>query len=84
MRGGMLGRHSRGKIAVDLYDGEPPDAFEQWARQCAQAGADLDEIVIRPRVERCHDALDVMAVDQEMLAETLACDEAAAMRPSRG
>src|SRR5580765_5986506 len=50
------------------------DALEQGARQRTQARPNLDYVVVGPRIERGDDALDVMPIDQEVLAETLARD----------
>jgi hypothetical protein len=81
----MLGRHSRGEIAVDFDDGQAPDALKQRPGQRAQARPDLDYVVVRSKVERRHDALDGVAVDQEMLAEASPREvTAGATPPSRG
>ncbi len=71
-RRGIRCREVRGEIAIDLDDREVLDAFEQWARERAQARPDLDHVVIRLRIERGDDALDGAAIDQEMLAEAFA------------
>src|SRR3982074_984130 len=51
----------RGAGACDPDHGRPRDALEQRTRKRAQAGPDLDHVVVRPGVERGDDALDVMA-----------------------
>ena len=59
-------------------------ALEQRTRERAQARPDFDDLVVGLWIERGDDALDVMAVDQEVLAEALACDVTAATPSSRG
>jgi hypothetical protein len=73
----------RGEVAVDLDDGQVANALEQRMRERAQAGADLDDVVVWLRIERGENALDGAPVDQEVLAEALSRD-VTATPPSRG
>jgi hypothetical protein len=80
----MLSGQPCSEVAIDLDDREALEAFEQRAGERAQPGPDLDDVVIRLRIERSDDALDVMPVDQEMLAEALACKVVASASSSLG
>jgi hypothetical protein len=62
----------RGEIAVDLDDGQSVDPIEQRSGQRAQTRADFDEALASLRRDRLDDALDIMRIGQEMLAESLA------------
>lgn len=70
---------ARREIAVDLDDGKPAYPFEQGTRERAEAGPDLDYVVVALRVDSGDDAVDVMAINQEILAKPLPCDV-----PARG
>ena len=60
------------QIAVDLDRIEVADPIEQFDRECAKPGTDLDETIIIARVDRVADATEDRSVGQEMLAESLA------------
>ena len=47
-------------------------ALKQRPRERTKARADLDEVVVRVQMQRGDDPIDVMPIDQEMLAEALA------------
>jgi hypothetical protein len=61
-----------GQIAVDLHATDAAGAPDQRRSQRTQPGADLDDALSRPRVDRLDDPLDVMRVMQEVLREALA------------
>jgi hypothetical protein len=52
------------------------DALQQRVRQRTQARSDLDEVFTRLRIQRSDDPLDVVPIDQEVLAEAFARDVA--------
>jgi hypothetical protein len=60
---------ARRQIPIDLDHCEAPGALEQRPRQRAKARADLYQVVAGTRIDGGDDAIDVMAVDQEVLAE---------------
>ena len=68
---------ARRQIPIDLNHREAPGALEQRPRQRTQARADLHQVVARMRIDGGDDAIDVMAVDQEVLAEPPPRDMAA-------
>src|SRR6185369_16088845 len=47
-------------------------ALDEPCGERGQAGPDLDQVVAGPRIDRIDDPLDVVGVDQEVLAEALA------------
>ena len=69
-----IGGEARGEVAVDLDRVMCPARSISRAGQRGEARADLDEVVARPRRDRGDDALDVVRVGEEVLAEALARD----------
>ena len=66
---GKLPPEQRGQVAVDLDGRNVAGPFEQFLRERAGAGADLDRQVVRPEQARVGDEADEVAVDHEVLAE---------------
>jgi hypothetical protein len=60
---------ARREIAIDLDHREPASALKQRAGQRTQAWSDLYQVVAGARIDGGDDALDVVAVDQEVLTE---------------
>jgi hypothetical protein len=84
--GRELADNARREVAVDLDDGKPAYSLEQWSSERAKAGADLDDVVVALGIDGGDDALDVVRVNQEILAKPLARDMAvngAQVRSSR-
>src|SRR6185369_9858277 len=80
--GREFGGERRGEIAIDLDDGQSVDPVQQRPGQCAQARADFDEALASLRCNRLDDALDIMRIGQEMLAEPLARAMGGYQRPA--
>jgi hypothetical protein len=70
--GSELGAQSSSQIAIDLDDGEPLDPLQKWPRQRTKPGTDFDHVVVGRRIDCGDDAVDVVAIDEEILAKTLA------------
>jgi hypothetical protein len=67
-----FGRERGGEIAIDLDDGQAVDPVQQRPGKRAQARADFDEALASLRCDRVDNALDIMRIGQEMLAEPFA------------
>ena len=81
---GEAAAQPRRQIAVDFDGGDLACPLDQQQGQRAQAGADLDNALARPRVDRGDDALDVMRVVQEVLREAPSRAVALHQRPADG
>ncbi len=57
------------KIAVEFDRDECAVAIEQRKRQCALAGANLDDAIARSRIDRKDDPVDDAPIVKEVLSE---------------
>jgi hypothetical protein len=62
------------QIAVEFHHGDCSTALQQRLCECAQAGADLDEMIAAFRRDRADDLVNQALIDEEMLAEAFAGD----------
>ena len=62
---------TRNEVTVYLYNIQTRDFTDQFAREHAFAGADLDDVIRRLGIESRDDVLDDPALVQEVLAEAL-------------
>ena len=71
--GRELGAKTSGEVAIELHHLQMRELFQQRSSQGREAGADLDQGVGGLGADGRDDALDDLAIVQEVLSETLAC-----------
>jgi hypothetical protein len=62
------------QVPVDLDHVQVIEPREQGDGQGSESGSDLDDMIVAAGIDRPHDSLDDLRVDEEMLAEPLPRD----------
>ena len=64
-----LGPGEGGQVAVDFYDIEVAGAFQHFDSERAASRSDLDQMLVRLRIQGVDDALNDIGIVEEVLAE---------------